>query len=100
MEQQLTKPNYIEKVLSGLIDAALVLGFYMMIAGAVNFFVMYFIYRLLTIYLFNSTLGMQVFRMTFLNAEEEKLSAKEKVLASIFILFEGVDYYKIVKAYH
>ena len=100
MNQKFTKPTYIEKSLAGLLDAALPLLFCLMISGAINFFILFFAYRLITIYLYDTTLGMQVFKLTFLNANEEGLSTKEKILASVFFLFEGVGYYKISRSYN
>ncbi len=52
------------------------------------------IYRLICLFLFNKTLGMQVTGIVLLNAEEEEINPKEKLLAAFFVLYKGVDYYQ------
>lgn len=99
-------------ILSGLIDAALVIALFLFIyhftlpdllAPVIKTYpnlcivALYIFYRLLTILLFDATPGMKMLDLVFLNSEEEKLSIKEKILASFFILFRGVDYYRLYK---
>jgi uncharacterized RDD family membrane protein YckC len=111
MELKYTKSNYGRIVLAGLIDAALIIAFFVFFFNSIAFtptiktnpnlslFTGFILYRLISISIFNSTLGMKVLRLTFLTEDEEILSFKEKLLASIFILFKGVDYYREVRAY-
>ena len=54
----------------------------------------FIIYRFITILLFDGTLGMKLLNLVFLNGDEEALTFKEKALASLFILYRGVDYHK------
>lgn len=53
----------------------------------------FIIYRFITILLFDSTLGMKIFQLIFLNGEEKSLTLKEKSLAAIFVLYQGVEFY-------
>src|SRR6476660_8970320 len=50
-------------------------------------------YRMITLLLFNGTVGMKLLGVTFLSGEGLSLSLKEKLLASFFILYKGVGYY-------
>jgi uncharacterized RDD family membrane protein YckC len=52
------------------------------------------IYRLLSFTFFNRTIGMKIFNVCLLNSDLRPLSFIEKLLASVFILYKGVDYYK------
>ena len=108
MELEYTKPNYGRVVLAGLIDAALlialVLGFIYWTRIAVlleypnaSFWIGFISIRFISILLFNATLGMKVLRLVFLNGNEGILTLKEKFLASIFVLFRGVDYNQEVR---
>lgn len=97
-------------ILSGLIDAALAIALFLLIyhfalpallAPVVKAYpnlsivVLYLFYRLVTILLFDATPGMKLMHLVFLNSREEGLSIKEKIMASFFILFRGVDYYRL-----
>jgi hypothetical protein len=42
---------------------------------------------------------MRTFNLVFLNGEEAETDFTEKLLASIFILYRGVDYYQEVRSY-
>lgn len=53
------------------------------------------VYRLVLLLLFNRTVGMVIFQSHLLNGNYEALSLKEKFLAAIFILYQGVNYYDI-----
>ena len=97
--------NHSKIVAAGLIDAALTIVFFVIvfsifpeISAIINpnlcIFFGFILYRLLTIYIFDSTLGMKVFKIIFLNGDEENLNYKEKILASVFVLFQGADYYR------
>jgi len=101
-----TTPNYFKIVAAGLIDAILVAVFFISFfrvifpSSLVNeystlfFFFGFIIYRFLTIFISDCTLGMKVFKLVFLNSDQNSLDFKEKALASIFILFQGVEYYQ------
>jgi uncharacterized RDD family membrane protein YckC len=51
------------------------------------------LYRLLCLMLMNGTIGMKLLGVVLLNGEEQPLTFKEKLLAAIFILYQGVEYY-------
>ena len=97
MEIEYIKASYSRKVYAGLIDAALSIGFLVLFLSPMPILVIFILYRLVTIALFDSTLGMKVFKLVFLNADQEPLNATEKLLASVFVLYEGVDYYRECK---
>lgn len=58
-------------------------------------FIIYIIYRFIGIGFFNGTIGMKLFRIELLNGEQQHLSIIQKLLASVFILYRGADYYKV-----
>ena len=100
-----TKVNHSKIVTAGLIDAALTIGFFVVlfsyipkISETINpnlcIFLFFILYRFFTIFIFDSTLGMKIFKIIFLNGDKENINLKEKALASVFILFQGVDYYR------
>lgn len=102
-------PSPWRKIIAGLIDAALVVlavlwilrsgfpeplfRFAVLYSPAVLILLLLIVYRFLTIVLFRGTLGMAIWGIQFLNGEGERLSVTESLLASIFILHEGVDYH-------
>lgn len=104
-----TDPSPWRKIIAGLIDAALVIlaVIWIMRSGipgllytfAVHYspelliLMLLIVYRFLTILFFRGTLGMAIWGIQFLNSEGERLSVKESLLASVFILHRGVDYY-------
>ena len=104
------RANKTRVIAAGLIDAVLIFCFFIMIFNLIQpnilskllaninptlcIFLGLIMYRFLTILLFDSTMGMILFKLVFLNGDQEALALKEKILASIFILFQGVDYYK------
>ena len=110
MELKYTKSNYSSVVFAGLIDAAIIIACSVFIVTSMpldsiirdypNLSILIFLilYRVISILLFNSTLGMRILGLTFLTDEKEDLNLKEKLLAGIFILFEGVDYYRVVRS--
>jgi len=55
----------------------------------------FILYRFISVFFFGTTLGMRMMGVKLLNRYEEKLSTKERLLASFFILAKGVEYYKI-----
>ena len=110
MELKYTKANYGRVVIAGLLDAALIIAFFVYYLKAfvsipfinenpnLSILLGFIFYRLITIVLFNATFGMRMLGLTFLKDEEENLTLKDKFLAGIFILFEDVDYYRAVRA--
>ena len=54
----------------------------------------HFIIRMLAIVISGRTPGMMLLGMTFLNGQMSKLSFMERLLASVFILYRGVNYYQ------
>ena len=107
MQKAYTKAGYVRIVLAGLIDAALVIvgivnslgpGFWLLWP---NFSVLgcLVLYRLFTIVNNGRTLGMQVLGLSFLNGEEESLNLNEKLLAAVFVLYQGVGYYRASRVY-
>jgi hypothetical protein len=59
----------------------------------------FILYRFIAILFLRGTPGMRILNLIFLNGEEEETDFKEKLLASIFILYRGVDYYQEVRSY-
>lgn len=106
----MAKSDSIKVIGAGLIDAALTIIFFVTIfillppdilnkvQAKINLtlciLIGFIIYRFITILRSDSTLGMKVFKLIFLSGEEVALSLKEKILALIFILYQGVDYHK------
>lgn len=104
-----TDPSPWRKIIAGLIDAALVIlaviwimrtgipgplfTFAVYYSPEVLILVLLIVYRFLTILFFRGTLGMAIWGIQFLNGDGERLSVKESLLASFFILHKGVDYY-------
>lgn len=87
----------LKKVIAGVIDALMVACGLMFFFEPFSILGLFILYRLITIALFDSTFGMMLMNIVFLNAEQEPLNAMEKILASIFILYRGVDYYRRVQ---
>ncbi|MBS1511557.1 MAG: RDD family protein [Bacteroidetes bacterium] len=104
------KPDVVKKNLSGIIDAFIVIlltsssGLYLpdniiyifrdfKYIGLLTLFI-YFLYRCCMLFAVNGTLGMKMFRLQLLNEHFQPLNAKQKVLASVFILADGADYYR------
>jgi hypothetical protein len=52
------------------------------------------VYRTCCLLLFGQTVGMKIFRVVLRNGLEKELTIKERLLASSFILYKGVAYYK------
>lgn len=110
MEKKYVKAGYARVVAAGLIDAALVIVFFVGIINSLgsgfwllwpNFSVLgcLVLYRLFTIINNGHTPGMQVLGLTFLSGEEEPLNLNEKLLAAVFVLYQGVGYYRATRAY-
>lgn len=111
MQTQHTQADISKQIAAGLIDAVIILFLFwqyskylaprslydlpiypihpvfLIVGGLV-------LYRLFFLVLFNGTPGMKLLKVVFLNGEEAPLSLSEKFLASIFILYRGVEYYK------
>lgn len=111
MEWKHIKSSHAHIVLAGLVDAALIICLFVFSSkflSSISFFqsnpnfsifLGFILYRIITIMIFSATLGMMLFGMKFLNAEGRKIRLNEKLLASVFILFRGVDYYRVVRAF-
>jgi hypothetical protein len=100
----------LRKNLFGIIDAAIIITVFLSIASFFPLEVLsklgkpfrpelcvllsLAIYRLISLVIFNSTAGMRICRIVVLNDDLEILSLREKVLASFFILINGVAYYR------
>lgn len=54
----------------------------------------FILYRFFTVYFLETTVGMFILGLKFLNGHEEKLTNRERLFASIFIFINGVRYYK------
>lgn len=108
---QFVKPNFARVIAAGLIDGVLYIGLIFCLVASVSlsdreraiailFFPYSFVvYRFIAILLFRGTLGMRILNLVFLNGEDEETDFTEKLLASIFILYRGVDYYQEVRSY-
>lgn len=58
------------------------------------FLLLLLVYRVLCVLLFNVTIGMKVCGIVLLNKHYKQPSRREKVLAAMFILIDGVEYYR------
>jgi hypothetical protein len=58
-------------------------------------FVLFIIYRFLTIFAFGKTIGMAILNMQFAKRNETKLSFKEKLLSVLMIYTNTVDCYHL-----
>ena len=108
---QFVKPNFGRVIAAGLIDGVLYIGLIFCLIDSVSlpdkerailmlFFPYSFVvFRFIAILLFRGTPGLRILNLVFLNGEEEETDFKEKLLASIFILYRGVDYYQEVRSY-
>ena len=108
---QFVKPNFGRVIAAGLIDGILYIGFIYCLLDYVSlpdrdrtllmlsFPYSFVVYRFIAILLFRGTPGMRILNLVFLNGEEEETDFKEKLLAFIFILYRGVDYFQEVRSY-
>jgi uncharacterized RDD family membrane protein YckC len=99
------------QALAGLIDASLSLALvyilmatwqpeplYSLVEGmnsTLLTFVVFTLYRILSLLFFRQTLGMRIFRVVLLNGEEQPLTLLEKSLAAIYIFYRGTSYYQV-----
>lgn len=60
-----------------------------------NVFVIFIVYRFLTIFAFGKTIGMAILNMQFAKRNETKLSFKEKLLSVVMIYTNTVDCYHL-----
>ena len=56
-------------------------------------FSMLLIYRLFFVFLIGSTIGMYILNLKLLNGYGEKLNLKERLLAALFVMINGTNYY-------
>ena len=108
---QFVKPNFGRVIAAGLIDGVLYIGLIFFLIDSVSlpekertilmlsFPYSFIVYRFIAILLFRGTPAMRILNLVFLNGEEEETDFTEKLLASIFILYRGVDYYQEVRSY-
>jgi hypothetical protein len=101
--------SYFKKWIYGLVDAAIVIGFFLLISRYLPYGPLYklissvnpsifalillIIYRLITILPLGATPGMLLFKIKFLTGEEKPPTIGEKILAVFFILTNGIKYY-------
>lgn len=106
-----SEASYGKQVLVGLIDALLTLALVILVGifiklevlyayldithGFLPAFIVFIMYRLLSLLFFRQTLGMRLFRLILLNGDEQPLTFFEKTLAAAFILYRGTGYYQI-----
>ena len=107
--EEKTEASYLSRVFMGMIDVVLALlsltliFVYLLpkplyealytINSSLLALMGFVIYRLVAFVFFNSTVGMRIFNVCLLNCKLGPLSFIEKLLASVFILYKGVDYY-------
>lgn len=109
----LKKSDVLRKNGAGIIDAILVLvtqtilfNYYPKLSSVIAFpnplsamffyvFVLFIIYRFLTIFAFGKTIGMAILNMQFAKRNETKLSFKEKILSVLMIYTNTVDCYHL-----
>ena len=105
----LKETNVLKRNMASVIDAAIIIALFIGITRYLpetilaklkspirpEFYILILLafYRLVSIFLFNGTIGMLICRIKLLNSELGLLSSKEKTLAAFFILINGVDYY-------
>lgn len=108
---EITEASYFKTLVAGFIDFIISAGilwaiyyyhspawlFDFLSSLAVNnvviLVIIHFIIRTLAILAFGRTPGMMFLGLLFLNGSMIKLTFKERLLASVFILYKGVDYY-------
>lgn len=109
----LKKSGVLRKNGAGIIDAILVLvtqttllHYFPEISNLIEFpnplssmlfytFLIFIIYRFLTIFAFGKTIGMAILNMQFAKRNETKLSFKEKLLSVVMIYTNTVDCYHL-----
>ncbi len=108
--KETSEAGFFTKAICGLIDAALVLlvvsllliyqkpVFIYQYLSSINstllVFICLIIYRFSMMLFFDGTIGMKLAGVVFLDADQQPLSIKEKILVGFFILYNGVAYYK------
>jgi hypothetical protein len=107
-------PNYSEaslvrQVLVGVIDATLSVAIISVmlitqmpeavysnlesVNGSLLVLIFFVLYRVVSLLFLNQTVGMRLFNLVLLNGEEQPLTRWEKLLAALFVLYRGTDYY-------
>ncbi|POY37003.1 hypothetical protein C3K47_08055 [Solitalea longa] len=104
------KADYLKRIVAGLIDGALIIAFILLILiseilpneGFPPSFILLFpiipflflaLYRLISLFLFNGTLGMKICKLILLNKDLLPLSKQEIINAAFFLLINDVRYY-------
>ena len=101
--------NLIRQNLAGIIDAVLVISFFVFVTSYLpqtvldklqnpirpEFYILilFGLYRLVGLLFANGTLGMRLCRIKLLNGECQQLSIKEKLCSAFFVLINGIGYY-------
>ena len=104
-----SEASYAKQVLVGLVDAFLCLTLAVTLSitkqpavlyqlmgngNSSHFvFILFVVYRFISLCFFDQTIGMRLFHVIILNGENQPLTFLEKLLAAIFILYRGTDYY-------
>lgn len=100
--------SYWQRLLAGLIDAGLVITLIVIIGKQQASFsdsifginptlatvLLLIIYRIPAIGFAGKTIGMQLTGIRFLDHALRSLSIKQRLLAAVFVLHKGVDYYR------
>lgn len=109
-EYEYREASYLQRLFSGLIDAALAILIVFLVvrygvpaplyqlAVSINpslfALIMLVLYRVLALVLLGRTTGMFLLGIILLNGSYQRLSIVERLLAAFFILYRGVDYYR------
>jgi len=104
-------PSHVRHILSGFVDAALSLALVTAIIitrkpdilyhgiedtnSSLAVLIVFSFYKLVSLTFFDQTLGMKLLKVILLNGDEQPLKLHEKLLAAIFILYQGTSYYQI-----
>jgi hypothetical protein len=106
------RTGIIRKNIAGVLDAVLVFvfanltAFYLIPGDYVNhyftpinigiyFFIVFIIYRLTSILLLTSTVGMRLLKFRYMTETNIKLTKKEKIFAALMIYINGVRNYNL-----
>jgi uncharacterized RDD family membrane protein YckC len=106
------RTGIIRKNIAGVLDAGLVLvlanltAFYLIpeeyvkqyftpLNTGIYFFGVFILYRLTTILLLTSTIGMRILKFRYMTESTIKLTTKEKIFASFMIYINGVRNYNL-----
>src|SRR5687768_6805206 len=110
VNEEKREASVLRQALAGMIDIVLILvlvsllfiyqtpqPLYKLVApinSTLLVFISLIIYRLFCFVIFKGTLGMKILKVNLLNGQLEPLLLMENIMASFFILYKGVAYYK------